>query len=92
MGPFNYLGSSGALKERYWDEWRDDVLSWLHGRFICETVLKIAIGKSEANLKEQVRPSFRPAHLLLLDHPPRNEIVDTRFGRRRGDPLLSRSP
>lgn len=86
-GPFNSLGSCGALEKWRCHKGRVDGLPWLLGRLVRETVYKIAVGKGEANLKEQVCPSFRPADLLLFDHPPCNEIVDTRFGRSGGDPL-----
>jgi len=33
------------------------------------------VGKCDANLKEQVWPAFWPAHLLLLDHPPCDEMM-----------------
>jgi len=65
-GPFNYLRSCGTLKERYRDKWRSDGLPWLDGRLAGETFRKTAIGKGHANVKEQLRPMFRPAHLLLL--------------------------
>ena len=56
--PFGYLGTFGALKEWYCREWRDDGLSWLHGRLVLETVCKITVGMGDANLKEQVCSSF----------------------------------
>ena len=57
-GPFNYLGSCGTLKERYRHEWRNDGLPWLYWRPVGESFRKIAIGKGDANLKEQVCPAF----------------------------------
>ena len=78
--PFNSLGSCGGLEERHWYERRDDGLLWLYGWLVGETVLKIAVGNDDAHLKEEVCPLFRPAHLLLLDHPPCDEIVDARLG------------
>lgn len=57
-GPFNYLGSCGTLKERHRHERRNYGLPRLNGRPVGETARKIAIGKGDANLKEQVCPSF----------------------------------
>jgi hypothetical protein len=56
--PFDNLGSCGTLKERQRHEWRNDGLPWLNGRLVGETFRKIAIGKADANLKEQVCPAF----------------------------------
>jgi hypothetical protein len=57
-GPFNYLGSCGTLKERYRHEWRNDGLPWSYWRPVGESFRKIAIGKGNANLKEQVCPAY----------------------------------
>lgn len=58
LGPFNYLGSCGTLKERYRHEWRNDGLPWSYWRPVGESFRKIAIGKGNANLKEQVCPAY----------------------------------
>ena len=57
-GPFNYLGSCGTLKERYRHEWRNDGLPWSYWRPVGESFRKIAIGKGNTNLQEQVCPAF----------------------------------
>ena len=87
LGPFNYLGSCGTLKERDRYERRNEGLPWLNWRLVGETVCKIAVGDGDANLKEQVCPSFRPTHLLLLDHPHCDQVVHARFSGRGSDPL-----
>ena len=87
MGPFNDLRSCGTLKERSRHKCRNDGLPSLKGWLASEMFRKIVVGKGDANLKEQVCPAFNPAHLLLLDHPPFNRNVDTRFSSCGGYPL-----
>ena len=41
-----------------------------------ERYAPVIIQHSSADLQQQVSPALTPPHLLLLDHPPGNHLVD----------------
>src|ERR1700733_6694584 len=58
----------------------------------CDERLQLAIDRSSLDLQQTVCPQLAPAHLLLLAHPPVDQLVDRRFHVRRGHSfLLSKS-
>ena len=47
---------------------------------------------TRADLEQQVRTPRGPPHLLLLDHPLADHLIDRRFRKRRRDPLAVARP
>src|SRR5450759_4058353 len=55
----------------------------------AELVGEVVGEHTGADLKEEVRASWRPAHLLLLHHPLADDLVDGGLGEGTGDDLAS---
>jgi YD repeat-containing protein len=53
---------------------------------------EIVVQDLSADLQQQVRSPRSPTHLLLLDHPLADHLVDRRFRERRRDPLAVAIP